>query len=128
MGASITVDEMLAMDREFSKVSGGEFSEEESRKTFSESDANKDGKVVLSEYLAYFKKAFKETGLTDEAILGMIKQTNDMLSASKADGKEKISLDDALTGMFQIYDIDKSSFVSMEEMLEMDKVFSKQWR
>lgn len=121
---TVTVDESLAMDREFSKICGASFNEEESRKTFTESDVNKDGKVVLSEFLVYFKKTATGTGLTDDQILGMVQQTNEMLAPEK--DKVKITLDDALTGMFQIYDVDKSGFVTIDELLKMDKVFSKQ--
>jgi len=121
----ITIDEALAMDREFQKLCGADFNEEETRQTFLESDTNKDGKVVLAEFIAKFKKTGKEAGLSDADLAGMASQVAGMMAASKADGKEKMTIDDALTGLFQIYDIDKSGFITLDEILKTDKAFSE---
>jgi len=120
-GGFITIDEMLAVDREFSKSCGSEFKEEESRASFKESDCNKDGKVALSEYTAYFKSLGTKAELEEDALLGMVKQTMDILKVAKP----SISLDDSLNALFLIYDLDKSSFVTIDEMMAMDKEFSK---
>lgn len=122
----VTLDEFLAIDKVFSQECGAEFDEAETRKSFTESDKNKDEKVSLKEYIDSFKKIATDVGLADSGLLAMVEQTNSMLTAAKAKGEPKVSLEDVLTAMFHIYDLDKSGFVTLDECMKMDKVFCEQ--
>jgi len=117
----ITIDEMLAVDREYAKVCGTEFKEEDTRASFKDSDANKDGKVAMSEFIGKFRAASQDAGLLEDTMIGMVRQTLDMLKKTKP----VMSLDDAITGMFEIYDLDKSGFITIDEIVKMDKVVSE---
>merc|ERR1712166_1714361 len=75
----ITVDEMVILDKVFSEAGQAPFKEEETRSNFTESDANKDSKVSLAEYTAYFKATAGKTGMSEESLLGLVKQTNEIL-------------------------------------------------
>jgi Ca2+-binding EF-hand superfamily protein len=117
----ITIDEMLAVDREYAKVCGIEFKEEDTRASFKDSDANKDGKVAMSEFIGKFRSASQDAGILEDAMIGMVGQTLNMLKKTKP----VMSLDDAITGMFEIYDLDKSGFITIDEIVKMDKVVSE---
>jgi Ca2+-binding EF-hand superfamily protein len=117
----ITIDEMLAVDREYAKVCGTEFKEEDTRASFKDSDANKDGKVAMSEFIGKFRSASQDAGILEDAMIGMVGQTLNMLKKTKP----VMSLDDAITGMFEIYDLDKSGFITIDEIVKMDKVVSE---
>mmetsp|Transcript_49471 Transcript_49471/g.90612 ORF Transcript_49471/g.90612 Transcript_49471/m.90612 type:complete len:121 (-) Transcript_49471:12-374(-) len=52
---------------------------------------------------------------------GLLKQTIEMLR----DAKPVVQLDDAINALFEIYDIDKSGFITIDEMVRIDKVFSE---
>merc|ERR1719160_2016770 len=119
----ITIDERLAIDRtisEFPRIDGGfEFDGATSRETFSK--GNIPAKISLSEFVADMKRTAAQKNLSDDAILEYVLQTNEILIA----GKAAITLDDALTAMFQIQDSDKSGFITMDECLEFDKTLSE---
>lgn len=117
----ITIDERLAMDRAMSEARGLAFDEATSRETFHKGDTNKDEKITLDEFVADMKRTAANSNLSDDAILEYVQQTNEILTA----GNATITLDDALTAMFQIQDLDKSGFITMEETLEFDKLFSE---
>merc|ERR1712187_700434 len=73
----VTIDEQITMDRVFAEASKTPFSEDEARTNFTGSDANKDGKVSLQEHISFFKATAQSAGLSDETLLGMVRQTND---------------------------------------------------
>jgi Ca2+-binding EF-hand superfamily protein len=75
----ITMEESLEFDKLFSEVSGVQFDEAETKETFAQTDANKDGKVSLEEFKAYFKKTASEAGMDESAQLGLVRQTNQMM-------------------------------------------------
>eukprot|EP00746_Dinoflagellata_sp_MGD_P014794 gnl/MRDRNA2_/MRDRNA2_132582_c0_seq1.p1 gnl/MRDRNA2_/MRDRNA2_132582_c0~~gnl/MRDRNA2_/MRDRNA2_132582_c0_seq1.p1 ORF type:complete len:230 (-),score=61.00 gnl/MRDRNA2_/MRDRNA2_132582_c0_seq1:177-866(-) len=112
----ITIDERLAVDRAISEAGGFEFGQ-----SFSKGDSNKDDKITLSEFVADMKRTAAKNNLSDDALIEYVQRTNEILTV----GKSKITLDDALTAMFQIQDLDKSGFITIDESLEFDKIFSE---
>jgi len=118
----VTMDENLKMDKAFCEACGQDFDEESSRSNFSESDANKDGKVSLKEFLTYFKATAAKADVPADAQIGFVKQAVEMLRGKTSTTTS--GLDEGLTEMFQIYDLDKSGFVTIDEMLQMDKALS----
>merc|ERR1719401_1572004 len=75
----ITIDEQITIDKIHAKVTDSPFDEKDTRSSFSESDANKDGKVTFEEFLAHYKAIGERSELPEDTIIGMVRQTNDLL-------------------------------------------------
>merc|ERR1712232_430135 len=91
------------------------------RESFKSSDANKDGKVALQEYMDYFKVVSSQAGISQKDMLGLVKQTIRVLKLAKPN----ISLDDAYRALFEICDLDKSGFITIDEQIAIDKIYAK---
>lgn len=112
----ISLEENLKIDKHISEGVGAPFDEEESRRSYMESDTNKDGKVTLPEFLAtdFFKSM---PGLTAEQKLQFVEVVKTVLIPDR--------IEEAFAELFNIYDVDKNGWVSMEENIAMDKKFAE---
>mmetsp|Transcript_34232 Transcript_34232/g.91371 ORF Transcript_34232/g.91371 Transcript_34232/m.91371 type:complete len:116 (-) Transcript_34232:102-449(-) len=78
----IDIEENLSLDRALANKFGTPFDEEESRTKFSGSDANKDGKVTIDEFLANAAENLRVGDANEEQAVEMIMLVNQMLRES----------------------------------------------